>query len=538
MVALDLQGRVVQEPKRFFGDVAGLDLEDRVSGYAVVGLALDDLPAQSRIRIDRSQLDQSELTLPTDGRSEIASFIYLSRDAQRLEVDLAAKRPYLDIIGPRAFATEDTISSTITFSLTARVPVAARFCRPVVAEDRTPSFSASAESVSWRHPVGLHPFSDGSLISGIDADNVGGLRALLVRIQPSGMLAAEDVLTLPGPTLADAQAESLRQVSLRPGTPHPDHVRVLALKLDGRQPGAVQKTHLHLLELPRTAAWTGVDIDDIGVEGPVAGEAPSAALGAAESHRGDLLVLGGRNDGTGPVPLPHGFVAIRAAGSASTSFSLHHPVFSGSVDGDILYRAVALPPDPERPDRSNFALGSRRGEILIATYDAATDELVERERYVPPPDFTVKVGSGFRDMHVFPRAGGYELWAVGYQSLLVRRTVDGRWQLMTDLIRKAQLPDESALGCSPVGYPRGREVYNVARKGSTALITLEFCTGAMLLRFDEADEPLCVTAALAPGATQLAVDPTADFSAVTAVESGYYMLRKNSLELMHVAVED
>ena len=233
---------------------------------------------------------------------------------------------------------------------------------------------------------------------------------------------------------------------------------------------------------------------------------------------------------------PYGFVAISPGTSATISFGLHEVVVAGRPNGDILNRAVALPPSSTRPNVSLFALGGRGGEIVIVAYDPTSGTLDELDRYTPPPSLLAKAEVGYEFIHVYPRPEGYDLWAVGYQSLKVRRTAVGRWQSITDLIRDQGLADRDSDACGPLGYPSGRELLNVARSGRSALFTIEFCSGALLLRFDENDEPLCVTAVLPPGDS--ALRSAYGFEAVVAIDSGYLLTRTAGLEVFRVETQE
>lgn len=536
LVPTDARGRPFASRSRLFqeGSVS-LELAEDEVAFVVVGLALDALPESYRRRLDPGALDEATLVYPTATRERLESRAGLVADGRRLELDVDPDLPYFDLIGPK-WADEGTaLSSTAALSLAAQLPVRPFFCGALDMVDVTPAHDAEAAGFPRTSPLSLTRLPDGSILAAMRrrADEPGGLSAL-VRLRDGQPVTPDDVLVLPSVLSSESDREVLREVLLRPHQ-RPDMSSVWVLRLrDWAEQGLqerLQDDFLQHVELPSHGSWASVSISErLPTVGPAWGAYTQAAQSVAESASGALMVVGGRNSGV----FPRGHIAIGGTSTAAPGFELYELPFSGGTNEDILFRAAALPDDPRWPGASLFAIGARRGEIVIARYDPDADSLTPLERHRPPADILAMVGAGYARLYSVPRPEGFELWAVGFQGLLVRRTARGDWENLTNRLQEEALFDEGSRLCTPLGYSKGRTVLDVARRERSALITLDGCTGPLLIRFDEADRPICVSAVRPPGVTQLSLDAKSNFEAVLATEDGYLIASRGGLRLMKV----
>lgn len=539
LVPMNERGQPFLDRSRVFqADAASVELAEEEVAYALIGLSLEALPLHHRRRLDLEVLGQSTLTTPTETREPVDTRAGLVAGGARLELDVDPALPYFDLLGPKWAEDGRAQSATTALSLAVQLPIDPFFCRPVEMVDITPEHDGAKEQLGRRSPLSLERLPDGSILAALRVRDTTAedQASALLRLRLDQPITPDDVLVMPTVREDALDREFLRQVLVRPlRSPDLSSVWLLRHRMwtDQSVQELKQEGFLEQVRLPRLGPWAALSsFGPVPADGPEWGSFTQAAHSVAESPRGELLVVGGRISGV----LPRGYAAVAKTSTGAVSFERHDLTFSGTTNGDILYRVVALPDDPRQPGISRFAIGGRRGEIAIVRYDPEADTLTEvpDTRYVPPPNIMATVGAGYPRMYVVPRPDGFELWAVGFQGLLVRRTTQGRWESFTNRLQANALFDQSARRCTPLGYPNGRVVLDVARRADSALLTLDGCAGALLVRFDQADEPVCATAVRPPGVVELQVDGKNDFEAVVAVEDGYVVAARGGLQLMKV----
>lgn len=539
LVPVDEGGRpFVSRSRLFQAGAAAVELEPGEVAYVVVGLSVDALPPSHRRRLDLEALSGSTLASPTADRLRIDEHAGLVAQGTRLELDVDPARPYFDVLGPKWTEDGRAQTSTTGLQLAARLPVSRDACRPVDMVEVTPGHDPVATGLDRRAPLSLHHLNDGAVLAAMrlrgEATDLN--TTALVRVRLGQPLTPDDVFVLPSVRANAGDLEYLRQVLVRPApTAGASAVWVLRHR-DWTDPGAQQRKQLgflELVELPSASSWAALSISGrVEAQGPEWGDFTQAPYSVAEGPGGTLMVVGGRNSGV----VPRGYVRVGQTSTAAPSFTEHELYIGGGANQDILYRAVALPEDPRAPEALRFAIGGRRGQISLVGYDPGETRLaaLEPEPYAPPPNIMAMVGAGYPRMYAVPHRDGFELWAVGFQGLLARRTTRGDWENLTNRIESEVLFDETVRPCTPLGYPDGRWVLDVARRPGSALLTLDSCAGAVLIRFDAEDRPQCATSVRPPGAAELRVDGKNDFEAVLALEDGYLVASRGGFRLMKV----
>jgi hypothetical protein len=219
--------------------------------------------------------------------------------------------------------------------------------------------------------------------------------------------------------------------------------------------------------------------------------------GVAVASDGTVVVVGGDSVGNGP---RYGYVALRAPGS--TSFvQLRVPDWTASARPDVIAAVPGVEPV--------FAIGATNGQIVFMRREVeGWTEVHSRFRKDASGEVLGETVE-WRRLRVFPRDGGFELWAVARPGLLVHRSASGRWSIPGDTIRDLQLTDAQTGGCEIFGWLSGTDFQTFELVDDELWIGARDCDSLLRVQFDEEREPACVSAITPEGAGDVAkaVDP-------------------------------